>query len=191
MATEVKLNGHFFGEIKMHVITSEKVEDFTINICHDPCPESPREWDNLGTILYSSTKYKLGDVCVSGGVIPEEFEDEDNVISLPVYAYIHSGILLSTAPFSCPWDSGQCGVIVVTKDRVRSEFGWKVITKKRREKIEELLRSEIEIFSKFIAGEVYGFEIVDKDGEHVDSCWGFYSEDEALEAAKNNVPQNA
>jgi hypothetical protein len=51
---------------KNTIIVSDK--KYNINIDYDECLESPREWDNLGTIAYHHSKYILGD---------EEIEDED------------------------------------------------------------------------------------------------------------------
>lgn len=45
-----------------------------------------------------------------------------------------------------------------------------------------------EILKQWAAGEVYGFVTTDKDGNEIDSCWGFYSFEEAYSAAKENFP---
>lgn len=39
------------------------------------------------------------------------------------------------------------------------------------------LESAAKLWSYWAWGNVYGYEIEDSDGEHVDSCWGFYSDD--------------
>lgn len=48
----------------------------------------------------------------------------------PVYAYVHGGMTISTTPFSCPWDSGKLGWIVMTKQALRENYGVKRVTKK-------------------------------------------------------------
>jgi len=105
-----------------------------------------------------------------------EANKEGKYIVLPLYLYDHSGITMRTTPFSCPWDSGQVGVIFVEKNKVREEYGWKVITAKRKEKILERLKGEVETYDQYLRGEVYGFRKL-VDGEEVDSCWGFYGSD--------------
>ena len=45
------------------------------------------------------------------------------------------------------------------------------------------LRQEVETYSQYLSGDVYGYEI-HKHGEVVDSCWGFYGYDTAEEEAK-------
>jgi hypothetical protein len=47
-----------------------------------------------------------------------------------VYAYSHSGLTVSTTPFPCPWDSGQLGFALVSKEDIRKRYGIKRVTKK-------------------------------------------------------------
>jgi hypothetical protein len=145
-----------------------------VTIDYDEFAFSPRDEDNLGTILYTSTNYILGDKMVSAEEIKEIMED-DNYLVLPVYAYIHSGITISTGPFSCPWDSGMAGIIYCSKQELKNGN----ITAESAKKI---LEAEIEAFDKYLRGEVYRFVIekpdkCDKCGhvewETVDSCGGF------------------
>jgi len=158
--------------------------NYRIRVMADDQPESPREWDNLGTMVCWHGRYNLGDV--NGA---REYESPEaalkeigDAIILPLYLYDHSGITMNTTGFSCPWDSGQVGFIYVTLDKVRKEYGWKKITKKRREQIEKYLTGEVETYDTYLRGDVYGFNITrnDEDGEEVDidSCWGFYGYDD-------------
>lgn len=107
-----------------------------LRIMYHENPESPREWDNLATMVYGHRRYILGDEearnidCYNNW--DEWLEDEilklnggeDNVVWLPLYLYDHSGITMNTTGFSCGWDSGQVGWIYVTKDRLRKETGY-------------------------------------------------------------------
>ena len=145
-----------------------------IEIHIDEDPESPREWNNLGTFWTFHPHYRSPDPD------PDPDYDLSDCIYLPVFIYDHSGVAYSTTPFHCPWDSGWVGFIFIPKAKVREEFGWKLITAARRSKIEQYLRDEVETYSKYASGEVYGFVIP----ETGDSCWGFYSREEAYEAAK-------
>jgi len=163
----------------------EKIEHNgkTIEIMYDQDAQSPRENDNLGTILYTSTRYNLGDKRVDRAEIEAIANDKNNIV-LPVYAYIHSGTCLNTTGFSCPWDSGQCGIIYVSKESIRKEWNVKKISAKLRAKVIENLRGEIDEFSKFLGGEVYGYVIKDKDGNDLDSCWGYIGLDWVRQYAK-------
>lgn len=105
-----------------------------------------------------------------------------HTIELPLYLYDHSGITMSTGSFSCPWDSGQVGFIYIDREKITKEYGWKVLTAKRREKIEEYLRNEVKTYDDYLTGNVYGFVVEQLDNEtgeweQTDSCWGFFGDD--------------
>ena len=145
---------------------------YKITTNQDECPEDPRDEnfrDNLG-VMYclNSRRYRLGDKQVSQEYIEEIISKakEDNCIYLPIYIYDHGNILISTGSL-CDWDSGQIGVIVG----------------KNSEVTEQQLKSEVSVYSSYVSGNVWKFSIVHPCGEHVDSCGGFYSEEEATEAA--------
>lgn len=57
------------------------------------------------------------------------------------------------------------------------EFGGKIVTAKLKERIEKILEVEVEMYTQYVEGNVYGFEIVDEDDNHIDSCYGFYGSD--------------
>jgi hypothetical protein len=98
-------------------------------------------------------------------------------IMLNVYKYEHSGVIYRTSPFSDPWDSGQVGYIFVSKEAVRKEWKVKRITRKLRAQVEEVLSGEVDVYSQYANGEVYGIIVRDADGEEIDACWGFYGSD--------------
>jgi hypothetical protein len=145
-------------------------------IFYDTDPQSPRDWDNLGTIVAWHRRYKLGDEQPKED--PKEYRSKlpKDVILLPVYLYDHSGITINTTGFSCPWDSGQVGFIYVTRERIRQEYSCKRISKKRLESVKRHLDAEIETYDTYLRGEVYGYVREGKDYSEVDSCWGFFGE---------------
>tara|TARA_Y100000310_G_scaffold241651_1_gene245694 strand:- start:5439 stop:6068 length:630 start_codon:yes stop_codon:yes gene_type:complete len=175
----------------MDAIHTKEYRGYTINVYPDDNSFSPREWENLGTMVTFSSEYKLGD--------EHDFKDIEELdifliknksIVLPLYAYIHGGVTMNTTGFSCHWDSGQVGYIYVTLEKVKEEYGWKVITKERRTKIEEYLRNEVKIFDMWLTGQVYGYTVETKDGDSINSCWGFISEpdsDELLSEPKSTI----
>ena len=158
----------------------------TLRIKADTCPMNPREDScHSSVIIYSSHRYLLGDKRVEQGT---EVSTRDNIV-LPVYAYIHSGVALNTTGFSCPWDSGQSGFIYENKAEIRKEFGVKRISPKLRKQVENRMKAEIEVFSKYLNGEVYGFVIEDEQGEEVDSCWGFFGDNWKTNGMADYVPE--
>lgn len=149
-----------------------------VRILQEECPESPREWDNLGTMACWHNRYNLGDIQPKQS--PEEWLAEnapEGSVVLPLYLYDHSGITMRTNAFSCPWDSGQVGYIVATPEAIRKEFSCKRISKKLRAKVEKILMQEVKIYDDFITGCVYSYIIETEDGEYIDSCGGFYGDD--------------
>ena len=162
-----------------------------VEIDYDQMADSPREWENLGTMICFHRRYTLGDKHGLDASSFEGWEDmqahlekEYDGVLLPVYMYDHSGIALSTGSFGCPWDSGQVGFIGCSKADIRKWYQIKRITKKTAQRAEEALRQEVETYSKYVNGEVYHVRITTLDGEYVDSCGGFYSEEDVIEHAK-------
>ena len=109
-----------------------------------------------------------------------DFSDsfEKQYIAQNLYLYDHSGLTISSGPFSCRWDSGWFGIVAVSIEKAKKEFGWKVLTRARRRKIEGYLQGEIDTYDNYLRGEVYGFQITpagDKD-DVLESCWGYFGD---------------
>jgi hypothetical protein len=182
---------------------------YNLRIEQDDYPhDTPRDWDNLGTMVCWHNRYNLGDehdysnsqewlLCM---IAPNEDTDSEwewwtwadenilppdiiecwnkrlhhNYIVLPLYLYDHGGITMNTSGFRCPWDSGQVGYIYVSVEDAKKEYGWKRLTQKRRKLIETNLTNEVKTYDQYLTGDVWGWIIEDEDGEHIDSCWGYY-----------------
>jgi hypothetical protein len=116
-------------------------------------------------------------------------------IMLPLYLYDHSGITISTGPFSCPWDSGQIGYIYVAIKDVLKEYNRKIMSNKLRKQVIDIMRSEVNSYDDYLTGSVYGYMIEPANEENEiecdDSCWGFLGCDHEtsglLEMAKNSI----
>lgn len=155
-----------------------------LKIVQDSSPESPRNWDNLGTMICFHNRYDLGDKHSYSSDDYSSWEEmkkaiikeENTAVILPLYLLDHSGISISTGAFSCRWDSGQIGFIFVSKEKALEEFGGKIVTAKLKEKLERILDEEVETYDQYVRGDVYGFQIVDEDDDVVDSCYGFYGD---------------
>jgi len=123
-----------------------KNNEVTLKIVYDSCPENPRDWDNLGTMVAWHRKYDLGDKhryadttdlfeslirdvlfdCVMEFLEPKDLEGfvKQYYTILPLYLYDHSGTIMNTTGFSCPWDSGQVGWIFCSHKRMKEETGY-------------------------------------------------------------------
>ena len=166
-----------------NIIENEK---YKLEIFDDLNPCSPREFDNLGTMVCFHRRYNLGDeteLKSSDFSSWEELEnylykEENALIAIPVFMYDHSGLWINTTGFSCPWDSGQVGYIYISKEKVRREYSCKRISKKLKEMIREILCSEVDLYNDYLSGNVYGFTLTDKENaEEIDSSCGFYGTD--------------
>jgi hypothetical protein len=161
----------------------------TLIVTYDDCAESPREWDNLTKMLFFGKHKHLGDKhninaddYNGWNELEEAIKKEYDVVMIKkVYAYIHSGMTISTQPFSCPWDSGVLGFVIITKADLRKEYNWKVLTQKRinevYNRLDNIMDGEVKVLDYYVSGDVYGFRIEDKNGDIEDSCYGFYGYD--------------
>lgn len=152
--------------------TKDLPSGFKIEVHYDSDPENPRKaWDNAGTVaLWDGSRYCFADEKLSRDELQEIGEDEGN-LWLPIYIYDHSGITIKTTAFSCEWDSGQIGLIYMSKEKAKHE--WPDATD---EQIYEYLKGEVEVLDQYLTNEVYGYRIFDQQGEEVASCWGFYGD---------------
>src|SRR3990172_12839480 len=142
-------------------------EDIKFRVFQDNCVDSPRDWDNLGEMVCWHKRYTLGDKHEYES--PEELLDEittDGSIYLPLYLYSHSGITISTSPFSCRWDSGQqVGFIIMRLAVIDSEFGGD------KDKALKCLETEVKKYDQYLRGDIYLFQLVRLvTCDHCDHC---------------------
>lgn len=151
-----------------------EVKDLTVELLLDENPQSPRDWDNVGTMVCWHSQYNLGDKQPRKN--PREYSEElgDDVLTLPLYLFDHSGLTMRTSPFSCPWDSGQVGFIYVRKDTEGLND----------EQLLKILEAEVDLYDKYLIGDVWGYRVTAPDGENLDSCWDFYGYEECRTQAR-------
>ena len=169
-----------------------------VEVVQDNYPDSPREWENLGTMLCFTRKYNLGD---STDFNKNDFSNWDEVKEAiienggkyiaPLYLYDHGGISISIGSFigkapHAEWDSGQIGFIYTTEKDIAS-------TGISIDDIESALSNEVEIYDKYLRGETYGYKIMEQntcptchniEREEIEACYGYYSEEAAREAGE-------
>lgn len=186
---------------------------YAVNLFYDEHTESPRiAYDNVGHMVCFHRRYNLGDDehydFPKGKIYCEDtdhhtygagrFVDPDHALAvlaeiekeggvcLPLYLYDHSGLSISCGKFSCPWDSGQVGMIYCTAEQIAKEWGCDVAQAR------EYLLGEVETYDFYLRNEVY-FYTVTKRGEPVDSCGGYYgfayAKEAALEALNIYAPE--
>jgi len=178
----------------------EEYKGLIIRLEQDSDCESPLDCDPGVTITYrKGARNVLGNTPET----PEEHQetarriDAGELIGLPVYAYVHSGVALNTTGFNCPWDSGQSGFIHITRKTTLEWQGGKVLTAKRRAAVLDSLRAVVETYSQWLNGECYGYIIStaptddNPDCEELDSCYGFIGYDYAMQEAKSQADWHA
>jgi len=179
------------------VVDEKRIGKYKIEVIQDESPSSPREDDNLGTMVCFHGRYDLGDKHnYKSGDYNGWDEMEKNIIKnenvgviLPLYLYDHSGITISTSPFSCNWDSGKIGFIFISKEKMLKEYGGKIVTQTLKDKVTGYLKGEVETYDQYLTGDVYGYRVSEvttcsEGHEHeteVDSCWGYYGQEGCME----------
>jgi hypothetical protein len=171
-----------------YVAHTETKENMTLEIVNDEDPMNPRtEFDHVGKMVCFHGHYDLGDK--HNFADPDEFHESSDfknaVVKLPLYLLDHSGISMSTGSFNDPWDSGQVGYILMSREAALENWGKKRLTKKVLELAKKCLEAEVEEYNQYLTGDVYGYIVKDADGEQVDSCWGFYGFEYAKEEGKS------
>jgi len=117
-------------------------------------------------------------------------------VIIPMFLYDHSGISMSAGaaiagkaddsdfdrsrrhPFdSHGWDVSSIGVVFDTPDAVLECMGKDATN----EEIEACLRSEVEVYSSYLEGDVMYYSVQDEETNFHDSCFGFVSDHKECE----------
>jgi hypothetical protein len=142
--------------------------------------------NDFGTFCAWHRRYLLGKL--NGDEAREYIESAPaDALKIPIYIYQHGGIALSTSPFSCPWDSGQVGFWIFTSEEIEKIYGKDDETNRGRAL--DGVSSHLDYMNDVGDGNIWGYEVIDFDGEVADSCWGFVGDD-AVEAMKDHLPDN-
>ena len=165
---------------------------YKIKILQDIDAMGPREWDNMTSMYCVHRRYNLGDKNFqSSAELMDDIGNLEDCIHLPLYLYDHSGITMNTTGFSCQWDSGQVGLIFITKEKAMKEFGWDSLDEEKIQRIKDIMVSDVQVYDDYIRGDVYGYKIENAEGEEIDSCWGYYGYDHEtsglMESAKGAI----
>ncbi len=169
--------------------------------------ESPRDWDNLSTMVCSHRRYELGDVQLPAWVLGMakswdkaarlylcdmegalETEECDKLLThyliVPLYLLDHSGLRISTTSFGDPWDSGQIGFAFL-KDEVVKQIQGPEEHKDWRKRGREIIDAEVETYDQYLRGDVWYYVITDPvTGDILDALHGLYGHEYAEQMAE-------
>ena len=169
----------------------------TFRIVHDVMADSPRNADNITTMIFFGNNSNLGD--------KHEFNSDDHsnwdemeiaikkhygrklVHIQKVCGYSHSGLTISLKPFQCQFDSGVLGFVIVTRQDILDLLGNKRVTKKLINQAISQIESEIEILNQYIIGDTWGVQLLDCDGAEYDSCYGYFGSDIKTNGMLRNI----
>lgn len=170
-------------------------------------PNSPRNWDNLGTMVCFHGRYDLGDKTplksdnFNGWEELEEYliKEKKAVVIAPLYMYDHSILRIKIGSFygcglaqgHARFDSGQIGFIYVNEDTLKKEYNVKKITKKVKETARKVLEAEVKTYDDYVSGSVYTIvkENYDKNKKQIDyDCiHGFFGYEDSLKALETEI----
>jgi hypothetical protein len=168
--------------MKENLIETIEYRGHKIEVYADPDPQNPiTDWDMLGKFICFHKRYDLSnDKRFKDPDEVREYAKENKCRLYPLYLYDHSGITIRLHPFSCPWDSGQVGWVMLEPEDLRKEYSVKRLTKKHWEKAEKVIECEVKTFDDYLVGRVYGFKAYDLDGDDFDSCWGYFGDTDEM-----------
>ncbi len=152
----------------------EDYKGLHISIMADDDAINPYEdWDVFGKFYHWHKRGFFGE---NYAYKQDELKDlidsvvNDGGVAVPVFLYEHSGQTIRTGPFSCPWDSGQVGFWIATKEDIAKEFSGD------KEKAIACIEAQVKTMDDYLTGNVYGFIVTTPEGDDVESCWGFYGD---------------
>ena len=188
-----------------------------VTVEQDDCDWSPREWGGLSNFytwergLDSPDKHNYSDALeflgeLLGETLVEKIHDKytetgsfmDDIakrldklgyILYPVSKYDHSSVAYSIG-VSSGWDWGTVGVIFAEKNKICEWFNVKKVTQKVRENVLGQFENEIELYNRYVNGDVYYISIENFKGETCDSLSGIYEDIYNTETMYNFVNEN-
>lgn len=162
--------------------------EYRVEVSYDDSPENPlTSWDHPGMAFYvdgrnSITTDTLSDADRAGDVLGRIMSTVDEL-----YPRLHD-VDEETQRRYDKWRAiaGSPWQLFTGSDNGNQQghqWNWYVLvdvtewTGEFADKIESAVRSTMESYRAWAAGEVYGYVALGPDDSDVDSCWGFYGDD--------------
>jgi hypothetical protein len=159
---------------------TETIKGHIVQILPDPDTRNPRDcFDHIATFAFFHRQYRLGDkIEIKWEDYPGWTEMERDIVGTykpryitPVYMHNHSGLVLSTSPFPCPWDSGRVGFMWISDPDIP------------RDDLSKIVEDEIRELNQWLSGDVWTIDI--DDGK--ECLGGVYGYDYTMEEAKRMI----
>jgi len=161
----------------------------TIELHTDDEPTPPSDWDQLGTLVAMPSlwrEYRFAervadseecDAIERGGfrLLARYLRMTRGEIAVPFDYFEHGPQgTLRMAPMK---EQSPSGYIYTTAERVRELCG-EAPERQELDLIRASLIAELGDWRSYIEGRVIGFIVYDAEGNNVESCWGFYPDEE-------------
>ena len=186
-------------QLKTYTKTIEVTEPRLV-IQHDDNAINPRDDDdgNLGYFItveknrYSPDKNEtLENIVKTTGDEVESQEDHKNAIMreieaytkekvvaiYPIVRYEHGGVVYKLGTMH-GFDYSNCGFYIIT-DKTQKANGSK------KKDFEKVIKAELDMYNKYINGDVYCFILYDNEGDMIDNCGGYYD----IETIRESLPK--
>lgn len=108
----------------------------------------------------------------------EQLNQRKGILAFPILSYNHGDIHYYLGNNIDRWDGSVSGFAWVEKDKIYQEFGVTKISSKLVERFKSHISSDLDVYNKYARGDSYGFELYDSNGKFMDSCYGFYDQDD-------------
>ena len=177
--------------MRNEAIHSEETEGIKLEVFHDEHAESPDNWGDTGQfIVYDHRDFYVERAAFNPDEIFEHFQANEGAKGnklfkgfyvLPLYAYIHSGVSLALRRNGdgqywqhAGWDTSFKGFVLIKREKGSYT----------PEQVWNAAKGLVDTWNMYLSGDVYGYEVTGKDGGQLDSCFGFYGRDYAIQEAK-------
>lgn len=149
------------------------MKSFTYEIKYDQDAGNPRdEFDNISTFYaVKNSRY------MTGGKHDIEYSYRDD-LDEEIKALRKSGTVVVEFSHNAGDQYAVVDVDALEKEYIAHGYSMR----KAKYHARRCAQGEIDTWIAWANGDVFGFVVTDDEGNHVDSCWGFYGEDGRKEA---------
>lgn len=159
----------------------------------DSFPCNPRkDYECYSTFYIMPNRYFSGDKSINDLVPDLKPLNESDYLKLPIYAYVHSAISLSTTPFHDDFDSGCCGFAVCTRQNM-ADLGYS--TPDWSSRAEMIIEDELATFQQYLNDEakfltLYHYNLSTNSWDEEDSvgsCYNIESDQDMVDVFFTNA----
>lgn len=172
----------------METVEEKRIGNYLIKIYPDDNADSPNDWgDESRFVVFEHRQFYVERRGFDPRNIYAHGGKQKGYFVFRCYAYIHSGVALAVESHSFPdarWDV--------------SSTGWWLIKREKgtwtRDAALKAAEDLCETWNQYLSGDVYGFKIFkvedgcdtedDDSMEELDSCWGYYGQEECMAEAE-------